>query len=199
MRIPKSVIAAFVALALTLVGLNVALVKEDRRLAALYKIYEARFHLNAGAMVPALTGTGSDGRPVTVAYKSGHLKTLMLVFARSCSECAVNWPEWQKLLGEIDLARVRPIGVSVESSGLSSQYLTQVGMARLNTVLLPDFESITSYRFQYTPQTILIGSNGKVEDIWSGVLNPKQISEIQQAVLSPESVPPADGKTAQSP
>jgi peroxiredoxin len=181
MNIPKPVVAVFVLLALLLIGMNVALVKQDRSLASLNKAYEAHFHLNVGDTVPPLCGTGSNENTATVAYRPGEPKTLLLVFAPSCPDCTLNSPGWQKLLGQIDLTRVRPVAISAERNGLSRQYLQQMGLGSVKMALLPDFESIVSYRFQYTPQTILIGSAGKVEGIWSGVLNAQQIGEIEHA------------------
>jgi len=198
MNVPKPVVAAFTVLALLLIGVNIALVRQDRALFSLNTAYEAKFHLSVGDMVPPLSGTGPNGNPATVAYKSGQPKTLLLVFARSCPDCTLNSPAWQNLVNQIDLTRVRAVAVSVERAGLSSQYIQQAGLARAKMVLLPDFESITSYRFQYTPQTILIGSDGKVEGIWSGVLKSQQISEIEQAVLSPEPTSVAGKKSARS-
>jgi hypothetical protein len=77
-------------------------------------------------------------------------------------------------------------------------YLEQVGLTKAKTVLLPDFESIVLYRFRYTPQTILISSDSKVEGIWSGVLNPRQVTEIAQAALSKDSTLLTDKKSAQA-
>jgi peroxiredoxin len=187
MRVPKLVVAAFVVLALGLTGFNIALVKQDRRLAALNKAYEANLHLNVGAKVLPLSGSAADGTPTIVTYNPGHPKTLLLVYAPSCPECGLNWLSWQKLLNQIDPTRVRAIGVSVEGNGLSKQYVEQVGMSKAETVLLPDFQSIVLYKLRYTPQTILIGSDSKVEGIWSGVLDPHQLSDITKQALSPES------------
>ncbi|HEV2288100.1 MAG TPA: hypothetical protein VGR81_04020 [Candidatus Acidoferrales bacterium] len=95
---------------------------------------------------------------------------------------------WQKLFEQIDLRRARIIGVSLEKAGLSSQYLGLVDLTRTGTMLLPDVDSIVSYRFRYTPQTILIDAGGRVDGVWSGVLKSEQIGQIEQAVLSSKPV-----------
>jgi len=187
MRVPKPVVAAFVVLALGLIGFNIALVKQDRRLAALNRVHEANLHLNVGAKVPPLSGSAADGTRTIVTYGPGQPRTLLLVYARSCPECALNWLSWQKLLNQIDPTRVRAIAVSMDGTGLSKQYIEQVGMTKAEAVLLPDLQSIVLYRLRYTPQTILIGLDSKVEGIWSGVLNPHQLGDITRQALSPES------------
>ena len=187
MRVPKPVVVAFVVLALGLIGFNIALVKQDHHLVALNRAYEANLHLNVGAKVPPLSGSAADGTPTIVTYGAGQPRTLLLVYARSCPECALNWLSWQKLLNQIDPTRARAIAVSMDGTGLSKQYIEQVGMTKAEAVLLPDLQSIVLYRLRYTPQTILIGSDSKVEGIWSGVLNPHQLGDITRQALSPES------------
>lgn len=187
MRVPKPVVVAFVILALGLIGFNIALVKQDQHLVALNRAYEANLHLNVGAKVPPLSGSAADGTPTIVTYGPDQPRILLLVYARSCPECALNWLSWQKLLNQIDPTRVRAIAVSMDGTGLSKQYIKQVGMTKAEAVLLPDLQSIVLYRLRYTPQTILIGSDSKVEGIWSGVLNPHQLGDITRQALSPES------------
>lgn len=184
MQVPKAVGAGFIAFALLLIGVNVALMKQDLRLAGLNKAYEANLHLSVGDSVPPLSGVNLTGSPATVEYMPGGPKTLLLVFSRSCGVCGLNWPAWQRVLSQSDPQRVRAIGVSLESTGLSSLYLAQVGLTRTEMIVFPNVGSIIAYRFRYTPQTILIGSDGRVEGIWSGALQPQQMEEIKQRSVS---------------
>lgn len=186
MQVRKPILAAFVLLAVALIGTNVALVKQDQTLAALNKAYEANLHLSVGAKVPPLSGSASDGTSTVVTYDRGRLRTLLLVYAPSCSYCGLNWVSWRELLDQVDPAQVRAVAVSVEGAGLSEPYLEQVGLTKARTVVLPDFHTILLYRLRYTPQTILIGPDGKVEGIWSGVLSSQQAIEISRAALAPE-------------
>jgi hypothetical protein len=182
MNVPKPAVVSFALLVVLLMGLNVALARRDQKLAGLNKAYEANFHLGVGDAVPSLYGTGLDGSRVTVGYKPGQSKTLLLVFAHSCTACMLNSPAWRRLLTQTDSGQVRLIGVSLEGTLLPSQYLAQLGLANVQATLIPDASSIISYRFRYTPQTILIGPNSKVEGIWSGVLEPGEITEIERAI-----------------
>jgi hypothetical protein len=198
-RIPKAALAAFGVLAVLLIGLNVGLVRQDRRLAATTKAYEAQMHLKVGDTVPPLSGTGPVGGAVMVTYEPAAPKTLLLVFASSCGACAKNWPAWQSVMSQIDPKHTRLVGVSLDNGGISGQYLQQVGMTT-TTSLIPDIMSVLGYRFRYTPQTILIGSDSKVDGIWSGVLSVRQIQEIEQESLAAEAGPSvAEAKGARSP
>jgi len=43
-----------------------------------------------------------------------------------------------------------------------------------------DPQATVNYRFQLTPQTILVDSAGKVERVWTGVLNDSALAELKQ-------------------
>jgi hypothetical protein len=199
MHISKAALAAFAVLTVLLMVINVALIRQDRRLAATAKTYEASMHLKVGDTVPPLSGTGPVGGAVTVTYEPSEPKTLLLVFARSCGACVMNWPAWQSVMNRLDPKHTRLVGVSLDNGGLSGQYLQQMGMTT-KTSMIPDIMSVIGYRFRYTPQTILIGSDSKVEGIWSGVLNAHQINEVKQESIAAESKPSvAEAKGARSP
>ncbi|MGB8129883.1 MAG: hypothetical protein WCG81_08820 [Candidatus Angelobacter sp.] len=36
-----------------------------------------------------------------------------------------------------------------------------------------------NYRFQLTPQTILVDRSGKVEKVWTGVLNDSAVADLE--------------------
>lgn len=201
MRIPKPLLVAFAFLAVALIGLNAALVRQDRRLAATAKAYEGQMHLKIGDTVSPLSGISPTGGAVRVTYGPTEPQTLLLVFARSCGACVMNWPAWQSVMNQIDPKRTRLVGVSLDNDGLSGEYLQQAGMTtRTSLILAPDITSVVGYRFRYTPQTILIGSDSKVEGIWSGVLNVRQIQEIKQESLAAEIKPSVvEAKEARSP
>ena len=104
-------------------------------------------------------------------------------------------------MNQIDPKQTRLIGVSLETTGLSSLYLQQVGIVTKATeILVPDLKTYVGYRLRYTPETILISSDGTVEGIWSGALKPQQIREVEQESLPPGEKPHiAEIKGTQSP
>jgi hypothetical protein len=193
MNVPKPILALFAVLGISLIGLNIALVRQDRWLATLNAAYEGSLHLTVGSSVPSLSGVSLTGEPETVTYEADPPKTVLLVFSSSCPACAVNWPAWRRVMSQIDPKRARLIGVDLGSSDLGDRYLQQVGMtAKTQLILLPDIQSVLSYRFRYTPQTILIGGDSKVEGIWSGPLSQQQIREIERESMN-EEVPHVSG------
>lgn len=157
MKLPAPIRLGIFSLAVLLVGLNAALLRQNRKLDALNKAHESSSHLNVGDTVPLLDDIGDAGQPLTLDYPSGQQKTLLLVFSPSCVECTLNWPNWHKLLGQVDNARTRILGVTFKERGLSQNYVSQAGLPEVQEVLMPDPQSVIMYRFRLTPQTILIG------------------------------------------
>jgi peroxiredoxin len=43
-----------------------------------------------------------------------------------------------------------------------------------------DPQAMVNYRFQLTPQTILVDSRGKVEKVWTGVLNDSAVADLKE-------------------
>lgn len=78
------------------------------------------------------------------------------------------------------MAHVRIVAVTFDHTGLSTKYLAQIGLPDVHDILMPDPQTVVLYRFQYTPQTILIDSERKVEGIWSGVLSPGNVANIRR-------------------
>jgi hypothetical protein len=53
-------------------------------------------------------------------------------------------------------------------------------MSEMPVILQVDPKSRVDYRFQITPQTILVNGSGKVEKAWSGVLDDTAVAEIER-------------------
>lgn len=183
MQIPKSVGVSFILLGVLLIGTNLTLVRKNRSLSGLNRAYEESLQLHVGVKVPTLSGTDPSGNHVGVSYRDGQPKALLLVYSPSCGACTVNWPFWQQILRHYGASNARVVAVSMEESGASTKYLSEVGIRDVEVVLMPDPDSVIAYQFRLTPQTILIGPASKVEGVWSGLLNQKEVSDIEQHLL----------------
>jgi hypothetical protein len=110
----------------------------------------------------------------------GQRKTILLVFSKQCGACDRNWPNWHSLLDRVgyraNVALIN-LGTTLPETPLL-QLPTQgaVVFARI------DAASKQAYGFISTPQTILIRSDGVVEQVWTGALNAYAIGEIAGAV-----------------
>ncbi len=170
---------ALFACCVLLLGFNIALLRQNRALKAQLSGAPAGFEVEAGASVPDLKGYDINGKPLTIDYGQDQRKVLVLVFSPTCRFCVENWPKWWGLMRSLDRGAVRPVGVDVTSSS-SSAFLAEHHLSDIPVLLQVDPKSRIDYRFQITPQTILVDRNGKVEKAWSGVLSDTALSEIQR-------------------
>jgi hypothetical protein len=76
---------------------------------------------------------------------------------------------------------VRPVGVDVTSTA-TPPFISQHQLTGLPVFVKLDPRAMVNYRFQLTPQTILVDHSGKVEKVWTGVLNDSALADVQQRV-----------------
>lgn len=173
------------ACCIVLLVFNVALVRQNRQLKAQLSLPPPAMEVPAGTKLPDLKGFDLGGKPVELAYGSDARKALILVFSPTCGFCAQNWPKWYELMSTLDRGAVRPVAVDVSSSSTAS-FLAEHHFSDIPVMLQVDPTDRLSYRFQITPQTILINGNGKVEKVWSGVLDNTAVEELKQRMGIPK-------------
>ncbi len=133
----------------------------------------------AGAQVPDLRGVDLEGKPVEVLYGKDSRKVLVLVFSPTCPFCDQNWPKWQQVISSLDRSAVRPVLVDVTST-TTAGFVSQHQLSGLPVILKADPRATVDYRMHLTPQTILVDPNGKVEKVWTGVLNDSSLADLKQ-------------------
>lgn len=162
-----------------LLAVNIALIQQNRQLKSQIALPPPMLEAVAAAQMPDLKGFDPEGRPVEVRYGQDSRKVLVLVFSPTCPFCQQNWPTWEKIITSLDHTAVRPVGVDVSSTANDS-FVSQHQMAGLPVFVKLDPRARVSYRFQLTPQTILLDPAGKVEKVWTGVLNETAVAELKQ-------------------
>ncbi len=179
MRVPKVVVAVFVILGISLIVLNLALVRQDRVLANRARGYELNLQpFQISDYAPPFSGTSLSGERVFLNYQSGPSTTLLFVFSPTCPECTVNWSYWEQILKRRDPVHTRLLALNL-GPGLSTNYVTQLDLSNTE-VFTPESHGVYRYLFRYTPQTVLIGTGGKVEGAWFGVLHPADVKQIEE-------------------
>lgn len=166
-------------LIIALLVLNVSLVTQNRNLRAAGAGGTRSIALKEGTVVPALSGMGLDGNQITLNYQNDPRKAVMLVFSPSCSYCDDNMPNWQAIAQSLDRKLYRIMAVSITNDGVK-EYIDQHGLPDVPVIADVEPKSRVSYEMNVTPQTILIDSQGKVEKVWTGVLQHDERTEIEQ-------------------
>jgi hypothetical protein len=164
---------------LLLLVANIALIRQNRELKARLALPPPQLEATHGAQMPDLRGFDPTGKPVEVLYGKDPRKVLVLVYSPTCAFCDQNWSKWQAMITSLDPSAVRTVAVDVTSNS-SELFIQQHQLVGLPVFQKVDPQATVNYRFQLTPQTILVDSTGKVEKVWTGVLNDSALAEIKQ-------------------
>ena len=132
-------------------------------------------------MVPALSGMDLDGNEITLNYQNDPRKAVMLIFSPSCGYCTDNMPNWQAIAQSLDRKLYRIMAVSITNEGVK-EYIGQHSLPDVPVIADVEPKSRVSYEMNVTPQTILIDSQGKVEKVWTGVLQHDERPEVEQSL-----------------
>jgi peroxiredoxin len=168
-------------LTLTLLILNVSLIIQNRRLRSLAALENRSIVLKEGSIVPALSGLDLDGQKISLNYQDDPRKAVMLVFSPRCGYCTENMPNWQSIAQNLDRKRYRILAVSITADGVK-EYVTQHSLPDVPIIADVEPRSRVSYEMNVTPQTILIDSQGRVEKIWTGVIQPDERTEVEHSL-----------------
>jgi peroxiredoxin len=176
---------------LVLLAANIALLRQNRQLKSQLSLPPPALEAAPGTQVPDLRGFDPTGKPVEVLYEKDPRKVLVLVFSPTCPFCDQNWPRWQQLIASLDRSSVRPVAVDVTSTA-SNDFVAQHQLTQLPVILKVEPRATVNYHFQLTPQTILVDQNGKVEKVWTGVLNDSSLTDLKQRLGNGKSASASD-------
>jgi peroxiredoxin len=162
-----------------LLALNIALIHQNSQLKAQLSQPPPALELTTGTQMPDLKGFDPEGKSVEVDYGKDPRKVLVLVFSPTCPFCEQNWPKWDQVISSLDRSVVRPVGVDVTSTS-QAPFLSQHHLTRLPVFEKVEPHVMLNYRFQLTPQTILLDPAGKVEKVWTGVMTDSAVVDLKQ-------------------
>src|SRR6266849_1817434 len=173
----------FCALAIALVAVNGILIKKNRELKNALSKYEAP-QIPPGTIIPSLKGLDADGKILDFNLKQNTKRTILLVFSPTCAFCIKNMPMWSHLLKTIDRSSYQVIAVSIKKEG-TKEYIKEYGLSSIPVVAELSAKDSLAYNFNATPTTILVGSDGRGEKSWAGLLTEQAQHEIEQSLGLP--------------
>lgn len=141
----------------------------------------AKPHLEAGDVVPPLRALDASGKPAHVGFGGDGRRTLVLVFSPTCGWCDLNMPSWSALLDGAGPRGVRTFAVATRQER-SAEYAARHRLARAGVLVEAEPRDAFAWRLVVTPQTILIGPDGRVERNWVGALRDEDLREIERAL-----------------
>jgi hypothetical protein len=175
--IKKSLALLFLACGVALVVSNALLVRRISQLRRIDEQLNISNRLEPGSTVPPLVGYDLAGNKVTYSYGDDPRDTVLLVFSPGCHACDENWPNWTRLIKGLDSKTTRLVIANI-ASGLpvTTEYITQHEISGIPVITEVSPESMQAYRMLYTPQTILVGRDGKVRKVQTGSLKEKDFA-----------------------
>ena len=183
---------ALSACCVVLLAANIALIHQNSQLKAQLSLPPPVMEAAAGTQVPDLRGVDLEGKPVEVLYGKDSRKVLVMVFSPTCPFCDQNWPKWQQVISSLDRSAVRPVLVDVTSTTTTS-FVSQHQLSSLPVILKADPRATMDYHMHLTPQTILVDPNGKVEKVWTGVLNDAYLADLKRHLADTKTTVNAQG------
>lgn len=153
-----------------LIFTNFQLLEQNRNLRRSLRVMERERRLEQGSVVPPLRGLDLDGKVVQYGFDTDPRSTLLFVLSPKCGVCDRNWINWQKIIASAREDEYRLLFANIDLERLPEEYLSKHGLVKWNVIDEVDPQSKIDYRIGYTPQTILIDSRGRVQEVWTGIL-----------------------------
>lgn len=156
--------------AVAMLTVNLLLVRQNKSLKAYASKLDRSLELKLGTPLPDLLGRDIQGNKLSIDYGSDARRTILMVFSSGCGPCSENMKNWRALKNSCDASKYRLVGVSLTPSG-TAEFVAYHKMEGIPIMSEVDAKSRVDYNLTLTPQTILIGPDGKTERVWSGVLS----------------------------
>jgi hypothetical protein len=179
----KLLVVAGVLVLFSSMAANLALLRANNQLSARVGALSDQLTAPLGVSLPTLEGDDLTGKPIEIqSQNSGH-PTVLFVFSPSCTVCAKNWSNWESLLTSQASLGWRPVFVNTGSHS-TAQYQQSHRLDHYETIENISRNTALTYRLYYTPETIILNSEGTAVRSWVGGLSPSQISAFSQTLLN---------------
>lgn len=159
--------------------LNILLFQQNRSLRSRMESLSGTYVV-AGQQVRDLSGVSLDGyfRPITLP-ESDSERLLIIGFSPNCQYCRANQDRWQVLArGMNEHKGWHVVWVSRDPIVPTTDYCKAQGIPYKDVVAEPPMKTYDQLGLRVVPRTIVIGSGGVVEKVWSGQLDANQWKEV---------------------
>lgn len=177
MRVPKLVVAAFIAVNLLLLAACVFALRQNLALRADVAGDEALLTPPRGTTLPPLQGRDDMGSWQVIVYGRDPRPTLVYTFSAGCGFCKENWHAMRPLQ-TLAPGRLRIVYIDADPDLFTPEYLASTGIGR--SMLLVHLSRLSEFAYdaRAVPQLILVGRDGKVEWAHLGELVPGDLAEL---------------------
>ena len=172
-RSRRLIVAANYGTLLLLMGSVVLNVVLSRRLTAFVQPDQTPI---IGTLAPTLEAKTLSGDAVSIRF--GSSPTILYYFSPNCGWCERNWTNVEALVAAIGsqyrfvaLSSVPNVAEYVETRHLTFEVYSGLTL-----------ESARVYHFSGTPQTVVVGADGRITHVWSGAFRNQLQREVEHAL-----------------
>jgi peroxiredoxin len=127
--------------------------------------------ITAGTQLQMLAGIAFDGRLEPVALPSAGSQLLIITFSPGCPACQANQDGWMRLASTLEQEGVRVLWVSRDPIEITRDYCLKHGIRLSDTLADPPYRTFAQLGLARVPNTVLVGTEGRVEKVWAGRLD----------------------------
>jgi peroxiredoxin len=125
----------------------------------------------AGMQLQRLAGIAFDGRLEPVALPAEGSKLLVITFSPGCPACQANQDGWMRLASTLEQKGVRVLWISRDPVEITRDYCLKHGIRLADTLADPPYRTFAQLGLARVPNTLLVGTDGRVEKVWAGRLD----------------------------
>jgi peroxiredoxin len=127
--------------------------------------------ITAGTQLKNLAGIAFDARLEPVALPAAGSKLLIITFSPGCPACQANQDGWMRLASALERKGVRVLWVSRDPIEITRDYCSKNGISLSDVLADPPYRTFAQLGLARVPNTVLVGTEGRVEKVWVGRLD----------------------------
>jgi len=168
----KSPLLILIASSLTL---NVALTARVQRQRNLIKVLTPAPALKVGDQVGTLTGTTLQGESVSLV-PAEHPGLVLYVYTATCGWCIKNANNMRETLRAARMRGLTVYALALDKKG-AKEFLDGHGVNA--DIIVPSEASREAFSLGGTPQTLIIGPDGRIVKNWRGAFNKSTAADVE--------------------
>lgn len=135
-----------------------------------------------GVLVKEVSGLDFENRAVNIPT-FGKKATVLMCFSPVCPFCEKNWPSWSSIISNVSDKDVDFVVIDLTSLA-TPEFLAGKHIGRAQVVHRLNPKDFVTLNLTLTPLTIVIGSDSKVKNVWTGVLSAEDVASLSKLLKS---------------
>lgn len=153
------------------------------RLRDFKRLLQSHMEIQVGTVVGSLSVSDAEGRAVDIQLLNTKCPIVLYIVSPSCRWCDENAPRVSAVFNRYKY-RAHFYAISLLPEGLP-EFVQRTNLA-MPVFTMRDLRAGRLLKLGATPQTIVIGSNGKVHRVWTGLYDASFEKEIGTALAASE-------------